>query len=75
MTKQDKNIKKILETTQNDTYTFLKNQYHWIKFDNTPTVCMGVLDAVFQMVLELAPNKKQAIELITFNLEQLNKNN
>ena len=74
MTKQEKNIQETLETTQKETFEFLKTRYDWVKFNNTPAVCIGVLDAVFQMVLELSPNHKKGIELITYKLDQLKEN-
>ena len=68
MKKEEKNIQKILDTTYGDTHNFLASKGNWAKFNNMPTVCDGILYAIFEMIFDVAPNKDCAIELINFRL-------
>ena len=43
---------------------YIGKQNHWDKF-HSPSVCWGMLLAVFRVVFHIAPNEEKAVELIT----------
>ena len=47
----------------NDLHSFLAEQEHWVDHP-TPTICWGMLEAVLDVIYELAPTKEQADILI-----------
>ena len=47
----------------NDMHAFLMEQQHWTEHPS-PTICWGMLEAVMDVIYEIAPSKKQADTLI-----------
>ena len=47
-----------------DMHDFIGKQEHWTVHP-TPTICWGMLEAVMDVVFEVAPDKEKALEVIT----------
>tara|TARA_Y100000310_G_scaffold238006_1_gene241335 strand:- start:153 stop:452 length:300 start_codon:yes stop_codon:yes gene_type:complete len=47
-----------------DMMDFINQQEHWGEH-NSPSICWGMLEAVFGVVFFLAPDKEDAVQLIT----------
>ena len=47
-----------------DMMDFIIEQEHWSKYQG-PSICWGMVSAVFRVVFDIAPNEKQAVQLIT----------
>ena len=47
-----------------DMMDFIINQDHWSKHQG-PSICWGMVSAVFRVVFDIAPSEKQAVQLIT----------
>tara|TARA_Y100000034_G_C6711071_1_gene314098 strand:- start:44 stop:343 length:300 start_codon:yes stop_codon:yes gene_type:complete len=52
------------EPVADDMLEFINQQEHWGKH-NPPSICWGMLSAVFFVLFEIAPSKEDAIQLIT----------
>ena len=59
MDKQINDINQVYKETSN----FFRSTYHWSDFDIL-SIVEGVLRSCFQMIFQLAPSKKVAIETI-----------
>tara|TARA_R100001594_G_scaffold2337_1_gene9299 strand:+ start:292 stop:654 length:363 start_codon:yes stop_codon:yes gene_type:complete len=47
-----------------DMFDFIIKQEHWARHE-TPSICWGMLCAVFKVIFDMAPTEKQAIQIIT----------
>tara|TARA_Y100000310_G_scaffold190680_1_gene190688 strand:- start:1267 stop:1566 length:300 start_codon:yes stop_codon:yes gene_type:complete len=47
-----------------DMMDFINKQEHWADH-HSPSICWGMLEAVFGVVFTIAPNKEDAVQLIT----------
>ena len=51
-----------------DMMGFINNQEHWSEH-HSPTISWGMLIAVYNVIFQLAPTEKQAVQLVTKCLE------
>ena len=52
-----------------DMMSFINEQEHWGEH-HAPSIAWGMLWAVYNVIFQLAPNKKQAVRVITDCLEE-----
>tara|TARA_Y100000310_G_C20597710_1_gene771355 strand:+ start:459 stop:764 length:306 start_codon:yes stop_codon:yes gene_type:complete len=52
-----------------DMMGFINNQEQWSEH-HAPSICWGMLIAVYSVIFQLAPNEKKAVQLVTDCLEE-----
>ena len=62
---------KIVQMVYNDTMDFMFSRDNWAKVKTEGSfIAFGILRAVFGVVFDLAPNKKEALSVISMALEE-----